>query len=158
METVSSKELAVRLGLKSPQIRKDLSYFGALGTRGVGYPVEATQQRIREILKLNTTQKAALVGAGRLGTALVAYPGFSSFGLEIAAVFDNAPKKIGKKVGPVKIEAAGRISSHSAGHFGGSGRGGPGNRGSSGKSRSKRDPEPVALPYQNGPAGQDYRY
>lgn len=108
-QTISSKELAVRLGLNSPQIRKDLSYFGAFGTRGVGYPVEATTQRIREILKLNKTQKAALIGAGRLGTALVAYPGFLSFNLDIAAVFDNAPKKIGKKIGQVKIETVDRI-------------------------------------------------
>jgi redox-sensing transcriptional repressor len=75
----------------------------------VGYPVEATTQRIREILKLNKIQKAALVGAGRLGTALVAYPGFSSFNLDIAAVFDNAPKKIGKKIGQVKIVTVDRI-------------------------------------------------
>lgn len=111
LETISSRQLASRLGLNSPQIRKDLSYFGALGTRGVGYPVEATARRIREILKLDKMQKAALIGAGRLGTALVAYPGFSSFGLEIAAVFDNAPKKIGKKIGRVKVENASRISS-----------------------------------------------
>ena len=109
--TVSSRQLAARLGLNSPQIRKDLSYFGAFGTRGVGYPVEATAERIRKILKLDKPQKAALIGAGRLGTALVKYPGFSSFGLEIAAVFDNAPKKIGKKIGPVTIENTGRIPS-----------------------------------------------
>lgn len=110
-ETISSRELAVRLGLNSPQIRKDLSYFGAFGTKGVGYPIEATAQGIREILRLNKTQKAALIGAGRLGTALVAYPGFSLFGLEIAAVFDNAPKKIGRKIGQATIEDVSRISS-----------------------------------------------
>ncbi len=110
IQTISSRQLAERLGLNSPQIRKDLSYFGAFGTRGVGYPVESSARRIREILKLNTPQKAALVGAGRLGTALVAYPGFSLFGLEIAAVFDNNPKKVGRKIGPVKIEDARRIS------------------------------------------------
>lgn len=110
VETISSRDLAVRLGMNSPQIRKDLSYFGAFGTRGVGYPVEAAGRRIRRILKLDKTQKAALVGAGRLGTALVAYPGFSTFGLEIAAVFDNAPQKIGRKIGRLQIEDAERIS------------------------------------------------
>jgi redox-sensing transcriptional repressor len=109
-ETISSRQLAQRLGLNSPQIRKDLSYFGAFGTRGVGYPVEATARRIRQILKLNKVQKAVLIGAGRLGTALVAYPGFSSFNLDIAAVLDNDPKKIGKKIGPIKIENTDRIS------------------------------------------------
>ncbi|MEJ5259313.1 MAG: redox-sensing transcriptional repressor Rex [Anaerohalosphaeraceae bacterium] len=108
--TVCSRQLAVRLGLNPHQIRKDLSYFGNFGRRGVGYPVQTTAQRIRHILKLDKTQKTALVGAGRLGTALVAYPGFSSFNLEIAAVFDNDPKKIGKKIGHLTIESAARLA------------------------------------------------
>jgi len=101
---VSSRQLAERLGLKSPQIRKDLSYFGAFGTRGVGYPVENTARQIREILKLNTPQRAALIGAGRLGTALAAYSGFASLGMEIAAVFDKSARKIGRRVGKLMIE------------------------------------------------------
>lgn len=109
-QTVSSRQLATQLGLNPHQIRKDLSYFGNFGRRGVGYPVQTTAQRIRRILKLDKTQKAALVGAGRLGTALVAYPGFSSFNLEIAAVFDKDPKKIGKKIGPLRIESIERLS------------------------------------------------
>ena len=111
IDYISSQQLAERLGLNPPQIRKDLSYFGAFGTRGVGYPVENTAEKIREILKLNTPQKAVLIGAGRLGTALVAYPGFSSFGMEIAAVFDKADKKIGKKVGRISIEDVSKLSS-----------------------------------------------
>lgn len=107
---ISSRQLADRLGLNPPQIRKDLSYFGAFGTRGVGYPVEHTARRIREILKLNTPQKAALIGAGRLGTALVAYPGFASFGMEIAAVFDKSARKVGRKVGRITIEDVSRLS------------------------------------------------
>ncbi|HOK65249.1 MAG TPA: redox-sensing transcriptional repressor Rex [Anaerohalosphaeraceae bacterium] len=109
-ETVSSRRLAVRLGLNPHQIRKDLSYFGSFGRRGVGYPVRATAQRIRRILKLDKTQKAALIGAGRLGTALVAYPGFSSFNLEIAAIFDKDPQKIGKKIGHLRVESIERLS------------------------------------------------
>ncbi len=103
--TVSSRRLACRLGLNPHQIRKDLSFFGAFGRRGVGYPVRTTAQRIRRILKLEQKQKAALIGAGRLGTALVAYPGFSFFNLQIAAVFDNDPRKIGKKIGQIRIES-----------------------------------------------------
>jgi redox-sensing transcriptional repressor len=110
IEFVSSKELAARLGLNPPQIRKDLSYFGAFGTRGVGYPVNNTARRIREILRLDERPKAALIGAGRLGTALVAYPGFASFGLDIAAVFDNDDQKIGSRIGKVRIESITRIS------------------------------------------------
>jgi len=110
VEFISSRQLAERLGLKSPQIRKDLSYFGAFGTRGVGYPVENTARRIREILKLNTPQKTALIGAGRLGTALAAYPGFGALGMEIAAVFDNDIRKIGRKVGKLIIEDVSRLS------------------------------------------------
>ncbi len=100
---ISSQQLADQLHLNPPQIRKDLSYFGDFGTRGIGYPVTATTQKIREILKLDVTQKAALIGAGRLGTAITAYPGFSLFGFNIAAIFDNSPAKIGKEIAGLTI-------------------------------------------------------
>lgn len=103
-QTISSRQLADRLHLKPPQIRKDLSYFGAFGTRGIGYPVVSTAQQIRTILRLDVRQKVALIGAGRLGTAVAAYPGFSVFGFDIAAVFDKSPAKIGKKIGRLVIE------------------------------------------------------
>ena len=103
-ETISSRQLAERLHLNPPQIRKDLSYFGAFGTRGIGYPVVPTTEKIRSILKLNVCQQAVLVGAGRLGTAIAAYPGFSLFGFNIAAVFDNDPAKIGRKIGKNIVE------------------------------------------------------
>jgi len=109
-DMISSSELAERLHLNPPQIRKDLSYFGAFGTRGVGYPVESTAEQIRGILKLNVTQKAVLVGAGRLGTAIAAYPGFAMFGFDIAAIFDNDPGKIGTKVGKNTVEDIAGIS------------------------------------------------
>jgi len=102
--TVSSQQLAQRLRLNPPQIRKDLSYFGAFGTRGIGYPVVSTLQQIRSILKLDVKQKVALVGAGRLGTAVALYPGFSQFRFDVVAIFDNAPEKIGQKVGNVTVE------------------------------------------------------
>jgi len=101
---VSSQELAERLHMKSPQIRKDLSYFGAFGVKGTGYPVETLLGRIREILKLNTPQKAALIGAGRLGKALASYPGFRLYGFDIVEVFDSSPRKIGRKIGGVEIK------------------------------------------------------
>lgn len=109
-ETISSDRLAERLHLNPPQIRKDLSYFGAFGTRGVGYPVSSTADQIRNILKLDVTQKAVLVGAGRLGAAIAEYPGFSMFGFDIAAIFDNNQSKIGTKVGKNIVEDIARIS------------------------------------------------
>lgn len=108
---ISSRALAEHLHLNPPQIRKDLSYFGAFGTRGIGYPVGPTAEQIRSILKLDVTQKAALVGAGRLGTAIAAYPGFSLFGLNIAAIFDNDVQKIGKRIGQCSVEDVSRIES-----------------------------------------------
>jgi redox-sensing transcriptional repressor len=106
---ISSRLLAEHLHLNPPQIRKDLSYFGAFGTRGIGYPVGPTAEQIRSILKLDVTQKAALIGAGRLGTAIAAYPGFSLFGFDIAAIFDIDRHKIGKHIGRCTVEDARRI-------------------------------------------------
>jgi redox-sensing transcriptional repressor len=106
---ISSRLLAEHLHLNPPQIRKDLSYFGAFGTRGIGYPVGPTAEQIRSILKLDVTQKAALIGAGRLGTAIAGYPGFSLFGFDIAAIFDIDRHKIGKHIGRCIVEDARRI-------------------------------------------------
>lgn len=103
-DTISSRELAERLHLNPPQIRKDLSYFGAFGKRGIGYPVGPTAEKIRKILKLDVPQPAALVGAGRLGAAIAEYPGFSAFGFNIAAVFDNDKSKIGHQIGKNFVE------------------------------------------------------
>jgi redox-sensing transcriptional repressor len=109
-DTISSDRLAERLHLKPPQIRKDLSYFGAFGTRGIGYPVSSTAKQIRSILKLDIQQQAVLVGAGRLGAAIAEYPGFSMFGFDITAVYDNNPSKIGTKIGNNVIEDISNIS------------------------------------------------
>jgi redox-sensing transcriptional repressor len=97
VKCVSSAELASLLGVTPWQIRKDLSYFGGMGTRGVGYNVESLINHIREILKLDVVRKAALVGVGNLGSAILAFPGFLPFGLEIAAAFDIDKRKVGKK-------------------------------------------------------------
>jgi redox-sensing transcriptional repressor len=109
-EFLSSRQLADYLHLNPPQIRKDLSYFGDFGTRGVGYPISQTAEQIRKILKLDVSQKAVLIGAGRLGTAIASYPGFAIFGFNIAAIFDNAPAKIGKKIAGLTIQDAARLA------------------------------------------------
>lgn len=110
LKNVSSQKLGELLHIDSPQIRKDLSYFGAFGTPGVGYDARKLAKQIRSILKLDTTKKAALVGLGNLGSALLRYPGFSTYGLEISAVFDNDPKKIGKTVNNIKVQDVSKLS------------------------------------------------
>ena len=103
-QSVSSKDLADFLGVNPSQIRKDFSYFGDFGTPGVGYKTETLIKQIRKILKLDVVHKTALVGVGNLGSAVLAYPGLRIYGLDIAAAFDNNPKKIGKRVENLTIE------------------------------------------------------
>ena len=109
-DTISSQQLAEYLHLNPPQIRKDLSYFGAFGTRGIGYPVASMAEQIRGILKLDVIQKAVLVGAGQLGAAIAEYSGFSMFGFDIAVIFDNDQSKIGQTVGKNIVEDIAKIS------------------------------------------------
>ena len=103
-KNVSSHDLAALLGVIHWQCRKDLSYFGSFGTPGTGYNIEKLIRQIRKILKLSIVRKAALVGVGNLGLAVLRYPGFRIYGFEIAAAFDNNPKKIGRRVGNITIE------------------------------------------------------
>ncbi len=101
---VSSSELAEFVGVNSCQIRKDLSYFGEFGKRGVGYDIDKLSKEIRKILKLDVVRKAALVGAGNLGSAVLTYPGFKIYNFDITSAFDADPKKIGKKIKDVIVE------------------------------------------------------
>jgi len=103
-DSISSKKLAGFVGVNSWQIRKDFSYFGEFGTRGVGYRIDTLTSQIKKILKLDGVRRAALVGLGNLGRAVLAYQGFKIYGFDIAAVFDNDPGKIGKKVRNIEIE------------------------------------------------------
>jgi redox-sensing transcriptional repressor len=97
VEIISSEELGERTGYSAAQIRKDLSFFGEFGQVGRGYYVKELKDAISQILGLDRTWNVALVGAGNLGSALLAYPGFRERGFKIAAVFDNDLRKIGKK-------------------------------------------------------------
>jgi redox-sensing transcriptional repressor len=103
-QSISSRDLADFLGVNSWQIRKDFSYFGGFGTRGVGYDIEKLIKQIKKILKLDVVRKAALVGVGNLGSVVLGYAGFAIYGFDIAAAFDSDPKKIGRKVNNVTIE------------------------------------------------------
>lgn len=105
IDVVSSKELGGKLGIPSTQVRKDLSYYGEFGRRGVGYDVDGLKRSIARILGVNKLWSAALVGAGNLGTALVNYGGFFSMGLKITNVFDIDLAKIGNKAGNISVQS-----------------------------------------------------
>ena len=91
--TVSSAALAKAAGVKPTQLRKDLTYFGQFGTRGLGYDVEALSRRLTEALGTARLQPVILVGVGNLGSALLHYQGFAKEGFEIVAAFDADPAR-----------------------------------------------------------------
>ncbi len=95
--TVSSEQLAVRGDTTAAQVRKDLSLFGSFGKRGLGYEVAELGQRIRKILGLDQRWRVALVGVGRIGSALVEYKGFSERGYDIVALLDIDSSKVGQR-------------------------------------------------------------
>jgi redox-sensing transcriptional repressor len=101
---VSSAELADRTGFSPEQIRKDLAYFGAFGTRGVGYDTALLSRRISKILGLHQGVKAALVGAGNLGTALARYSLSKHKDVRIIAIFDRDPGKVGTEIQDVPVQ------------------------------------------------------
>ena len=111
IETVSSRQLAERIGVTSDKVRKDLSYFGQFGHRGIGYDVETLHNSITRILGLNRPWNIAICGAGNLGSALFAYQGFVKQGFKIVAVFDNDPKKIGARWGRIEVTDSRKIPS-----------------------------------------------
>lgn len=98
-ETISSEELADRSGTTSAQVRKDLSVFGSFGKRGLGYAVPELLRELRQILGLDRSWKVALIGAGKIGSALISYRNFQLRGFNIEAVFDSDPAKIGRRWG-----------------------------------------------------------
>jgi len=93
IRTVSSEALAKVAGVKSTQLRKDLTYFGQFGTRGLGYDVEQLSQMITDQLGTKSLQPVVLVGVGNLGLALLSYRGFEKEGFEIVSAFDLDPKR-----------------------------------------------------------------
>lgn len=100
---ISSEEIAQRTGTTAEQVRKDLTFLRTMGKPKVGYDVETLRQELEELFGVKKTTKVILVGAGHLGSALVNYPGFENYGMEIVAVFDNDPKKIGSFIGELSV-------------------------------------------------------
>ncbi|HPD16551.1 MAG TPA: redox-sensing transcriptional repressor Rex [Planctomycetota bacterium] len=95
IDTVSSTELGEAIGASSAQVRKDLSFFGQFGQRGLGYPVQNLERALRPLLALDREWKVALVGAGNIGRALCTYRTFRERGFQIVALFDSDPRKEG---------------------------------------------------------------
>ncbi len=101
VETVSSEALATAAAVKPTQLRKDLTYFGQWGTRGLGYNVTELSKAITKVLGMATLQPVILVGAGQLGSALLRYGGFAKEGFEFVAAFDMDPER--KRPRDVKV-------------------------------------------------------
>jgi redox-sensing transcriptional repressor len=109
-ERISSQEISDYTNINATQIRRDLSAFGKFGKRGVGYNIDSLLGEIRKILRTQGQHNIALIGAGRLGQAIASSPIFAEHGINIAAVFDTDPDKLGRSVGNVAVSDYGRLS------------------------------------------------
>jgi redox-sensing transcriptional repressor len=108
---VSSEELADLAGVNAAKVRKDLSYLGTYGTRGVGYEVEYLIYQVRRELGLTHDWPVVIVGAGNLGQALAGYGGFGNRGFPVAGIVDNDPAKIGSVIGGVRVRTVADLAS-----------------------------------------------
>jgi redox-sensing transcriptional repressor len=110
-DRISSQDIAEYTNINATQIRRDLSAFGKFGKRGVGYRTDALLEEIRQILRTQGQHNIALVGAGRLGSAITGSPIFAEHGITIAAVFDNDPEKVGQRIGDLTVYSIDDITS-----------------------------------------------
>ena len=102
-ERISSQEISDYTNINATQIRRDLSGFGKFGKRGVGYNIDSLLAEIRTILRTQGQHNIALVGAGRLGQAIASSPIYAEHGINIAAIFDSDPEKVGRTIGGVVV-------------------------------------------------------
>jgi len=109
-EVISSEQLGSRLQMTPAQIRKDLSYFGRFGKQGRGYNIAMLEAKLREILGLDRTWNAAVVGMGRLGRAVVSYPGFAPEGFNILAAFDANESIVGQEISGLEVESISKLT------------------------------------------------
>jgi len=112
IQTVSSEALAAAAGVKPTQLRKDLTYFGQFGTRGLGYDVEQLIKMITDLLGTNSLQPVILVGVGNLGLALLSYRGFQQEGFEIVGAFDVEPDRRREKALDQPIQRMEKLPSY----------------------------------------------
>jgi len=108
-ETISSGELARAGGTTSAQVRKDLSFFGSFGKRGLGYAVKDLIASLREILGLDTRWPVVIVGAGKIGAALAQYRGFGTHGFDVVGIYDTDPSRVGTHLNGVTVRADGDL-------------------------------------------------
>ncbi|MTV24429.1 redox-sensing transcriptional repressor Rex [Nitriliruptoraceae bacterium ZYF776] len=108
--TISSEELARAAGLTSAIVRKDVSYLGTHGTRGVGYDVAALTTEISSTLGITVDRPVVIVGLGNLGRALASYDGFSRRGFRVVALIDADPDLVGTRVGDHEVEPASQLA------------------------------------------------
>lgn len=108
--TISSGDLAEAAGVNSAKVRKDLSYLGSYGTRGVGYDVAYLIHQVRRELGLTQAWPVLIAGAGNLGHALSNYRGFTERGFRIAAIVDNSPERVGERIGSITVEHIDRLA------------------------------------------------
>ncbi len=108
-ESVSCTHIASQFGQDATQVRKDLAAINVVGKPKVGYPLGALVKAIEDFLGWNSTLDACLVGTGNLGRALLGYQGFRNHGLNIVAVFDNDPAKIGTRIHDQEVAPAARL-------------------------------------------------
>lgn len=104
-EVTSSQELGEHLGISSAQIRKDLSHFGEFGKQGTGYNIPYLCKQLQKILHVDRIWPVVLVGAGSLGNAVANYNGFETRGFQVAAIFDEDARKIGRTIGSLAVES-----------------------------------------------------
>lgn len=104
-EVTNSQQLGEQLQVTPAQIRKDLSYFGRFGKQGRGYVVRDLLRELKQILGLNSEWNVAVVGVGRLGNAILNYPGFNPDGFHLVAAFDNNLANVGRQVGDVSVQS-----------------------------------------------------
>ena len=108
--TVSSEQLAESAGVNAAKVRKDLSYLGSYGTRGVGYDVEYLLDHMRRALGMTQDWPVVIVGIGNLGAALANYGGFGSRGYPVAALVDADPAVVGTRFGPLVVRHADELA------------------------------------------------
>jgi redox-sensing transcriptional repressor len=109
IETVSSDQLAEMDGITSAQVRKDLSFFGTFGKRGLGYNTKMLKDQIAEILGLKKEWRVAIIGAGNIGRALANFGEFKKQGFKVCLVMDSDPEKIGDRIQDITIHSTSRM-------------------------------------------------
>ena len=108
---ISSNDLGNLLQITPAQIRKDLSYFGKFGKQGRGYDIDYLLLALNKVLGIDKAWKACLIGVGRVGTAIINYPGFSPHGFEITACFDTDESRTNEKIAGIPIQQLENIKS-----------------------------------------------